>query len=222
MSSGKLIDIVKADIDSYLKVPHHEILFNERDFQMHLATYLKETGNYDDVDLEYFVPTDMLDGYKELCNSELRLDILVRKGAEYCPVELKYKTKLIKSSLKRFGVEVDNVVIVKNQGAQDLGMYGFWKDVKRVEMVRERFDSVKSGLSVFLTNDEFYKKPSRDTSNNREFCMCEGPIYSSKHWQREAKITTVYKGFDLSRNYYIKWNEADFGGHEFHYCIVEI
>ena len=222
MSSGKLIDIVKADIDSYLKVPHHEILFNERDFQMHLATYLKETGNYDDVDLEYFVPTDMLDGYKELWNSELRLDILVRKGAEYCPVELKYKTKQIKSSLKRFGVEVDEVVIVKNQGAQDLGMYGFWKDVKRVEMVKERFDSVKSGLSVFLTNDEFYKKPSRETSNNREFCMCEGPISSSKHWQREAKITTVYKGFDLSMDYYIKWNETDFGGYKFHYCIVEI
>lgn len=218
----KLVYILRADIDSYLEVPHHEILFNERDFQMHIATYLKETGHYDDVDIEYFVPTDMLDGYKDLWNSELRLDILVRKGAEYCPVELKYKTKLIKSSLKRFGVEVNDVVIVKNQGAQDLGMYGFWKDVKRVEMVKERFDSVKSGLSVFLTNDESYKKPSRATSNNREFCMCEGINSKSKHWQRESKITVGYKGFDLSREYRITWNEANFGGYQFHYCIVEI
>jgi uncharacterized protein YutD len=218
----KLVYILRADIDSYLKVPHHEILFNERDFQMHIATYLKETGHYDDVDLEYFVPKDMLDGYKDLWDSELRLDILVRKGAEYCPVELKYKTKQIKSSLKRFGVEVDEVVIVKNQGAQDLGMYGFWKDVKRVEMVKEKFDSVKSGLSVFLTNDEFYKKPSRETSNNREFCMCEGLNSRSKHWQRESRVTVGHKGFDLSKDYHVTWDEAKFGEHVFHFCIVEI
>ena len=217
-----LANIVKVDIESYLRMFHTDILFNERDFQMHLATYLKEVGTYDDVDLEYFVPTNLLDGYKDLWDTELRVDILVRKGNEYCPIELKYKTKKIKTSLTRFGVDIADVVIVKDQGAQDLGMYGFWKDVKRIEMVKERFDSVKSGLSVFLTNDEFYKKPSRETSNNREFCMCEGPIPSSKHWQREAKITTVYKGFDLSRDYYIKWNETDFGGYKFHYCIVEI
>lgn len=222
MSSGKLIDIVKADICSYLRGSHQEILYNERDFQMHLATYFKETGHYDDVDLEYFVPTNMLDGYKELWDSELRLDILVRKGAEYCPVELKYKTKQIKSSLKRFGVEVNNVVIVKNQGAQDLGMYGFWKDVKRIEMLKEKFDAIKSGLSVFLTNDEFYKKPSRETSNNREFCMCEGINSRSKHWQRDSKITVGYKGFDLSKEYHITWDKANFGGYQFHYCIVEI
>lgn len=217
-----LVEVVKADIDSYLRLTHTEVLFNERDFQMHLAIYLKETEHYDDVDLEYFVPTDMLDGYKDLWNSELRLDILVRKGEEYCPIELKYKTKAIKSSLKRFGVPVEDVVIVKNQGAQDLGMYGFWKDVKRVEMVKERFNAVKSGLSVFLTNDESYKKLSRETSNNREFCMCEGMNSRSKHWQRETKITVEYKGFDLSREYHITWDNANFGGYEFHYCIVKI
>ena len=46
-----LANIVKVDIESYLTMFHTEILFNERDFQMHLATYLKEVGTYDDVDL---------------------------------------------------------------------------------------------------------------------------------------------------------------------------
>lgn len=124
---------------------------------MHLATYLKEVGTYDDVDLEYFVPTNLLDGYKDLWDTELRVDILVRKGNEYCPIELKYKTKKIETSLTRFGVDIADVVIVKDQGAQDLGMYGFWKDVKRIEMVKARFETVKSGLSVFLTNDVAYR-----------------------------------------------------------------
>ena len=218
----ELSGIVRNDVETFFKEHHSEVLYNERDFQMHLAMYLREVGHYDDVDLEYYVPNSLLDGYKDLWDSELRLDLLVRKGREYCPVELKYKTKKIETSLKRFGEQVDNVIVVKNQGAQDLGMYDFWKDVKRVEMVKERFSSVKSGLSVFLTNDVAYMKPSRTTSNNREFCMCEGLNSRSKHWQRETSITHARKGFALSNEYYIKWSEAKFGGYTFHYCIVEI
>ena len=179
-------------------------------------------GTYDDVDLEYFVPTNLLNGYKDLWDTELRVDILVRKGNEYCPIELKYKTKKIKTSLTRFGVDIADVVIVKDQGAQDLGMYGFWKDVKRIEMVKARFETVKSGLSVFLTNDVAYMKPTRENSNNKEFTMCEGLNSSSKHWQRETKISLAHQGFDLSRDYLVKWNESKFGEHTFHYCIVEV
>lgn len=218
----ELIDIVKKDIESYLKKEHSEILFNERDFQMHLATCLKESGHYDDVDLEYYVPTDILNGYRELWDTELRIDILVRKEKEYCPIELKYKTKQIKSSLRRFGELVKDVVIVKNQGAQNLGMYGFWKDVKRVEMVKDRFGGVTSGVVVFLTNDDLYMKPSRKDSNNYQFTMCEGVNSSSKRWQRDTKITSAYKDFDLSKDYNITWNEAMFDNYLFHYCIVEI
>ena len=218
----ELINIVKKDIESYLNKEHSEILFNERDFQMHLATCLKESGHYDDVDLEYYVPTDILNGYRELWDAELRIDILVRKEKEYCPIELKYKTKQIKSSLKRFGELVKDVVIVKNQGAQNLGMYGFWKDVKRVEMVKDRFGGVTSGVVVFLTNDDLYMKPSREDSNNYQFTMCEGVNSRSKRWQRDTKITSAYKDFDLSKDYNITWNKAMFDNYLFHYCIVEI
>lgn len=219
---ARLIDIVKSDIASYLNQKHLEILFNERDFQMHLATHLKDSGHYDDVDLEYFVPNSLLNGYKDIWDTELRLDILVRKGTEYCPIELKYKTRKIEASLKRFGEQVDNVVVVKNQGAQDIGMYDFWKDIKRVEMVMERFSNVKSGLAVFLTNDKAYKTLSRETSNNREFCMCEGWNSRSKHWQRETSITQSRKGFDLSKDYYLNWADTRLGEHTFYYCIAEI
>ena len=141
---------------------------------------------------------------------------------EYCPIELKYKTRKIEASLNRFGEQVDNVVVVKNQGAQDIGMYDFWKDVKRVEMVMERFSNVKSGLAVFLTNDRAYKTLSRETSNNREFCMCEGWNSRSKHWQRETSITQSRKGFDLSKDYYLNWADTRLGEHTFYYCIAEI
>lgn len=70
-------------------------------------------------------------------------------------------------------------------------------------MVKARFAAVRSGLSVFLTNDVAYIQSSRENSNHKEFTMCEGLNLSSK-------------------DYLIKWDKANFAGHDFHYCIVEI
>ena len=136
-----LIDIVRNDVCAFLE-SNEELLFNERDFQMHLATWLRNSANcYDDVDVEYYVPCQELDNY--VWDSELRLDIVVKKDSEYCPVELKYKTKKVERKISRFDEELaGNVVVMKNQGAQDLGMYDFWNDVRRVELVRIRFERV--------------------------------------------------------------------------------
>ena len=136
-----LTEIVRADVFAFLD-SNEELLFNERDLQMHLATWLRKSANrYDDVDVEYYVPKSELENY--IWDSELRLDIVVRKDGEYCPVELKYKTRKVERKITRFDEELnDKVVVMKNQGAQDLGMYDFWKDVRRVELVRNRFKRV--------------------------------------------------------------------------------
>ena len=149
-----LIDIVSSDVKRFLDT-NKELLFNERDLQMHLATYLRQNGHYDDIDLEYYVPVIELDGYTDIWDTELRMDLVVRRGDEFVPIELKYKTKRVRKTLPRFGESVkEDVEVMKNQGAQDLGMYDFWKDVRRIELVKKRFKKVKNGLAVFVTNDE--------------------------------------------------------------------
>ena len=82
-----LVEQAKADIQQYLDRKNGELLFNERDLQMHLALHLISTGHYDDVDVEYYVPFEELDSY--IWKNELKLDILLRKGDEFLPVELK-------------------------------------------------------------------------------------------------------------------------------------
>ena len=142
-----LIDLVRNDVCAFLE-SNEELLFNERDFQMHLATWLRNSTNrYDDVDVEYYVPWQELQKVgKYVWESELRLDIVIKKDGEYCPVELKYKTKKVERKISLFDEDLtDDVVVMKNQGAQDLGMYDFWKDVRRVELVRNRFQRVKGG-----------------------------------------------------------------------------
>ena len=220
----KLIDIVQQDIFAFLE-SNEELLFNERDFQMHLATWLRKSANdYDDVDVEYYVPKIELPNY--VWDSELRLDIVVKKDGEYCPVELKYKTKKVERQISRFDEILDDkVVVMKNQGAQDLGMYDFWKDVRRIELVRNRFAKVKGGLAIFVTNDALYTKASRPESNNYLLNMNEGKHSVIKHWQNEnsacAKMNS-YKSFEVEKEYSINWHHRNVDNIPFHYCVVNV
>lgn len=217
-----LVEQAKADISLYLDSPNGELLFNERDLQMHLAMQLIGTGHYNDVDVEYYVPFEELDNY--IWKNELKLDILLRKGDEFLPVELKYKTKKHSNQLTRFNEHLEKPVdVLKNQGAQDLGMYDFWKDVRRVELVRNRFAAVKNGLAVFVTNDKQYLSTTRKTSNNYLFSMEDGKHGTIKHWQQpESTCAKTHPDFDLEKEYTIQWNHNAYEGVDFHYCIVEI
>ena len=218
-----LTDIVRADVCAFLE-SNDELLFNERDFQMHLATWLRNSAHrYDDVDVEYYVPRQELEGY--VWDSELRLDVVVKRDGEYCPVELKYKTRKVERKISRFDEALsDNVVVMKNQGAQDLGMYDFWKDVRRVELVRNRFERVKGGLAVFVTNDSFYTKGSKPTSNNYLFGMAgEAARSTKKHWANpESSCAKTHPNFEVEREYNIEWHAREVDGVEFYYCIVTI
>ena len=220
---SKLIDIVQQDIFAFLE-SNEELLFNERDFQMHLATWLRKSANdYDDVDVEYYVPKSELPNY--VWDSELRLDIVVKKDGDYCPVELKYKTKKVERKISRFGdLLSDEVVVMKNQGAQDLGMYDFWKDVRRIELVRNRFKKVKNGLAVFVTNDVSYTKEGKSSSNHYLLGMT-GDItrLKYKHWGNpESTCAKTHPNFDVEQTYGIDWHKRKMNNVEFHYCIVTI
>lgn len=58
-----LLSLVKDDILKFFN-QNNELFFNERDLQMHLALWLKESkNNYDDVDIEYYVPQNELKEY---------------------------------------------------------------------------------------------------------------------------------------------------------------
>ena len=217
-----LVNTAKADIQQFLEHKEGELMFNERDLQMHLALHLINSGHYDDVDVEYYVPYEELDNY--IWKNELKLDILLRMNQEFLPVELKYKTKKHSKRLLRFGEQLNEAVdVLKNQGAQDLGMYDFWKDVRRVELVRNRFTAVKNGLAVFVTNDNQYLNKGKSTSNNYRFSMEEGLHDKIRHWQQpNSTCAKTHPNFELDNNYFISWNKNVYDGVEFHYCIVEI
>lgn len=222
-----LVKTVKSDIVAFIG-DNKKLLFNERDFQTQLAVWLQLCGNsYDNISLEYYVPRKKLEP-DYIWNQELRLDIVVEKEGKFVPVELKYKTQKARANMPRFGEHLDGKCdVLKDQSAQDLGMYGFWKDVRRIELVRKRFSNVAGGLAVFLTNDAAYTKEPKETSNHRAFSMSAGPHPAKKAWlfpdSKAAKEDAKkFPAFTLERDYAIRWDKKEIEGIAFYYCLVSV
>lgn len=220
-----MIDQVTTDIVSFI-ANNKKIFFNERDFQLHLAAALNESGHYDVVDVEYAVPVDVLKEYpwKE---SILKVDIVVGIGDEFFPIELKYKTKRLreKTNIERFGCLFDCDKIIKDQGARDLGMYGFWKDVFRLEQLRDTFPQrINNGIALLLTNDEGYKcERLKEGVLYNGFSMAEGEHDTEKHWaSQQSKLANddSYPDFNLHSKYTLSWQSCVFEKETFYFTMT--
>lgn len=218
----ELENIAINDIKSFF-ANQTKVFLNEKDMQIKLSAYLTLSENYDEVDVEYYIPLDQLKDY--VWESKLYLDIVVRKGDEYVPIELKYPTKIIDEPIVRFGETLPKTSLLKKHSALNLHQYNFWKDVRRLELVKKRFPAVKKGLAVLMTNDMAYMKPHKKGAKCEQFSTTEGLHSNAKHWNDNAGEKWKKKGypeFMLDNQYSIGWNDADIGGHKFVYCIVEV
>lgn len=173
---NNLLERVNTDIINFFE-SQRMFFFNERDLQVNLAFYLSTLRDRDyKLHLEYHIPRTELNDYPWI-EKNISIDLVVVKNGEYVPIELKYKTRSLPkdSEIDRFGVSLKADAIIKNQSAQDLGRYGFWKDVKRLEQINERYKNVIGGIAVFVTNDESYtKKPKNSSVGYYDFRMFPG------------------------------------------------
>lgn len=220
-SGTALVTQVAADIREFI-IRQKELMFNELDFQIQLALFLRASGRYDDVDVEYSLPKTIMSGYD--WDSNLRIDIVVSRGGIYCPVELKYPTRKVNKTIPRFGEDVPEAVVMKNQGAQDIVRYNFWKDVRRIEALRRRFDAVKGGIAVIMTNDSSYVRPVRPDSSCAPFstaeCHTVGP--GTIDWQNMPAVRTDHPPFTLDAGYTMHWDKIKIDEIEFNYSIIRI
>ena len=169
-----------------------KLFSSEADFQFALAWTIKELFPHVEVRLEW-IPVDY--------DPNMYIDIVVFEGDAMIPIELKYKTK-----------KTDKIVdgerfVLKNQSAQDLGMYDFLKDVQRVEFIRQHFPNFQEGYAIILTNDSYYTaKPTKKVSFS-QFSIADGDIKTGAlRWAEGSKSSIIRGGIDLQDEYPIKWN----------------
>ena len=222
----EFLEKIRKDIKEFLD-KDSKLFFNERDLQVNLASFLREQHYYDNVFLEYSLPASSLkDNREEEVEANIRIDIVVEKSNQFCLIELKYKTKLVEGNIiERFGEEI-KTELLKNQAAQNINRYSFWKDVYRVERIKRNFSKVIAGFSIFMTNDESYKNTPKGASE--PFTMEAGVQHSKElKWEEKAKVAdstkNKYPKIELEKEYTIgKWYDVTIGGIGFHYCIVEV
>lgn len=224
MVNRSLIEKLAEDVTAFIE-HQQELMFNERDFQMQLAVALRASGHYDDVEVEYFIPNSLAAAQGYEWDSDLRLDIVVSRSGKFAVVELKYPTKRIVTDIRRFDTVLPGVEIVKNQGAQDIVSYNFWKDVRRVELIKALFpERVDGGITVMLTNDAYYTHGPRPGSICDDFSTADGrsDITGRLEWARPTATSKNLPPFTLTGTYFVEWHSTIIDSHPFYYTFITI
>ena len=172
-----------------------KIFTSEADLQLELAKIIKEKYKDANVRLEYCPDFD----------THMHIDILVIINGKWIPIELKYKTKEL--------VYTDNddcKYILKEQGANDCGCYDYIKDIKRIETIKENKEEFEKGYTIFITNDELYKKgPRNDNVSYAQFSLEDEREISAKDklmWKENKSVDTQRKNsIILNSSHRFKW-----------------
>lgn len=239
MSQTAFTQQVLNDIHAFLN-QNTRVFANERDLQMNLAVYLKAKKRYD-VEVEYHIPSNIIDtllpqslpmriGYYPWFQTysskpqEMYVDLVVGNGDEYVPVELKYKKKELKGDVKLFWQDMGKGVLLKGDAKHDFGRYGFWKEVRRMELLVDSFVNVRNGIVLFVTNDESYKTASLAGTNSEYLAMGDGTDAYHKDtnccWPFNPLMTDSYKScpnFMLEDEHDVNWYDYTFERFSF-YC----
>lgn len=219
---------IEEDIKEFLNKELKEegkAFLNEWDFQMSLSLFLTHIKGYK-VHLEYVVPLNFLveknkKKYPFANKENINIDIVIEKEGLFYLIELKYKTQRATIKFERFG-EI-NCVSLKDQSRIPISKYDFWKDVARLEFLKESFEKVKGGLCIFLTNNKTYTKGDKGISE--EFTMEAQKPHIGTLTLKDGKTKKKCPEFSLSKDYQIeKWDKV--ANEEtkiaFHYCIVRV
>lgn len=150
----------------------------EADMQVRLCMFLISTGHYDMVKPEYSISYKVFlgkltkngftipsDNYPWNNKNNVKIDVVVKSKEknEFALVELKYGTIALEEDTL-FGIEESNRVL-SNKGANDIIMYEYWKDVRRIEILTSLFPTIVGGYSILVVNDKkFLEEPQRTVS----------------------------------------------------------
>ncbi len=219
LKNNLLVSVLRGDIERFLNT-NTELMFNERDLQVRVATWLRDSGHYDKVDMEYAVPKEELEvrglELKTLSfpwNNDLSIDVVVERLGEFAAVELKYATRPVDVKIDRFGEPLrTHCLIVKNQAASDLIMYNYWKDVRRIEALTQCYPAVKGGVALIVTNNVTYWREPRTDSGYRAFSTYDGNTRSPGLLQWDTDIAEsvrrTHPDFELRGTYPCRWADT--------------
>jgi hypothetical protein len=199
----------------------NDYFIRERDIQLYLANYFINSGLFDNVFIEYHVPSNLVNDYPWSDKNKIFIDIVLEKDEKFYPIEIKYKTTAQILPFLVFGQNVN--VSLGDQSAKNIGCYDFWKDVKRIELITETFNLNDFGLVLFITNDSSYFVHPSPKVQYGPFSIHEGRQVLQKsflNWDDSKKSISPEKalnfpGFKISKDYKINWQNLNLENHKY-------
>ena len=216
MTTNELITVIQSLAKS------RAVFHSEADFQHELAMILNQKTNKE-IRLEKpFADISIKPGSKT--TTKIELDILA--VAEGLGIELKYKTKEAQLTVNNEDFNL------RNHGAQNLGRYDFFDDIRRVQELK-RSGLLNRGIVVFLTNDPTYWNQSTRRNLSTQFSMNEGRIINQKTtlgWEGNPTVRSVTKKrlapfnpITIEHKIELSWKSySNIGVSEFKFLLVEI
>lgn len=196
------------------------VFHSEADFQLSFGNLLSNSFK---VRLERPFLNIPFNHNPKLLIPKMELDIFLPK--KMVGIELKYKT--IKGD---FTIDGENYNL-KNHGAQNLGRFDFFEDIRRLQCLKKR-DIIKSGFVVFLTNDHLYWNKITRINFSIQFDMSEKVIPSKTHlnWERNPSVGSVtskrmgnHIPILIEDEISLKWREySTVGNMIFNFLLVEV
>lgn len=200
---------------------HNSFFHSEKEIQILLTNYFLNTKNYDQVFFEYYVGIELLKpNYPWHNENKISIDIVLEKDGIYYPIEIKYKTSTQIFPHFVFGSETN--VTLENQKAQTVGRYSFWKDIKRIELLEEKFQNVDRGIVVFVSNDKSYiQAPKNNNKGGAPFSIYQGRSViagTTLDWNENLSVAKDRPGFTLKYDYNILWTKMNIKNH--YYIVI--
>lgn len=207
---------ITAFLDSFSNFFH-----SEEEVQLLLAQYLMNTDSYKKVLVEYYIKKHLIPNYPWDNDKKISIDIVVVKDNKFIPIEIKYKTK--QQELPHFVFGSQTNVELKNQGAQNEGCYSFWKDLKRIEILKETFDLPYYGLTLFISNDPSYERKPREGVQYGPFSIHQNrEVHAGTFLNWDESITKIkpdrgkrFPGFKITNSYAINWKDLKIKKHKY-------
>ena len=138
------------------------------------------------------------------------IDIVVEKDGEFFPIELKYATRSIDDPYLIFGEDPAKSSL-SDKAANDIIMYHYWKDVRRLEILSKLFKNVAGGISLLIANPKVYFEEPRLQAGYRRFSTHEGNKVGAGLLDWEGKIgehvRSNYPAFFLDGCYTCHWGK---------------
>lgn len=190
------------------------IFHSEADFQFALAWEIQKLYPSANIRLEYHL--------KEFPN--IHIDIIVFLNKTSIPIELKYKTSILKTVIN------EEPYNLKNHSAQDLGKYDCLKDIQRLELLSNELNTYEEGYAIWITNDKSYiNPPQKSNTIYKQFSIHHGAIKTGEmSWSSHASASTIKnreKNIILQNEYSIQWKKyssLDIKNGDFFYSIISI